>query len=165
MFKEFKKFITRGNVIDLAVGIIIGAAFNKIVTSLVNDVIMPVVSYITGFLGGGFNLEKWEIVLRKAPEGVEGAVDTVVRAGTFLSLIFDFLITGFAVFIIVKAINKFNETAAKLKADKPEEGKEAAPEPPKPEICPYCMSEVKPGATRCPFCTSVISKEAESGVK
>ena len=157
MIKEFKKFITRGNVIDLAIGIIIGAAFNKIVSSLVEDIITPLISYITGFASmNGFNLADLVIVLKKAPEGSD-AVDTAIKLGSFITYIIDFLLNGFVIFIIVKLINRLNETKNKIVPSR--SGNE--PEPEKPSLCPYCKVEIDKEATRCPHCTSEITEETE----
>jgi len=143
MIKEFKKFIMRGNVIDLAVGIIIGAAFNKIVSSMVEDVITPIISWITGATSiEGFNLADLVIVLNKAAEG-SGAADTSIKIGSFITYIIDFLINGFVIFIIIKLINKVKP------AEKP------------PEVfkCPSCKMAISEEATRCPHCTSELIKE------
>ena len=106
MIKEFKTFIMRGNVMELAVGIIIGASFNKIVQSLVNDIITPIISFLMGlFTIGGFSLEAWSVTLS------EGAV---LNIGMFIALTIDFLITAFAVFMIIKIFNKLNDAANML---------------------------------------------------
>ena len=112
MFKEFKTFIMRGNVVELAVGIIIGAAFNKIVTSLVADIITPIISFITISLFGSASMDGIVIVLR---EGAE------MKIGLFLMYIIDFLITAISVFLIVKLFNKLNATADKIKKKNGEE--------------------------------------------
>ncbi len=101
MFKEFKEFIARGNVMDMAIGIIIGGAFSKIVTSLVNDILMPVI----GLVSGGMNVSDLHIVL-KAGETLETSV--LFKYGSFLQAIIDFLIIAFTIFIIIKTINKFH---------------------------------------------------------
>ena len=115
---EFKTFIARGNVMDMAVGVIIGGAFGKISTSLVNDVIMPLISVLTG----GIDFSNWKIVLKAAVAGADGAIDAsteiAIRYGAFLATILDFLIIAFAVFCLIKAINRFHRK------------KEAAPPPP-----------------------------------
>ena len=102
---EFKKFIARGNVMDMAVGVIIGGAFGKISTSLVNDIIMPAVSMLTG----GVDFSNWKIVLKAAVAGADGAIDpateVAIRYGTFLATIIDFLIIAFAVFCLIKFLN------------------------------------------------------------
>jgi large conductance mechanosensitive channel len=106
--KEFKEFISKGNVIDLAVGIIIGSAFTAIVKSLVNDIIMPVIGLITG--GTGF--ENLKVVLTPASEGVE---EVAIRYGSFIQQIVDFLIVAFVIFSVIKTMNRFR----RKKEDKP----------------------------------------------
>ena len=115
-FEEFKKFAMRGNVIDLAVGVVVGGAFGKITTSLVNDIIMPVVSMLTG----GVNFSDWKIILKQAvvENGEEISAAVSINYGTFISVIIDFIILAFAVFCMVKAINSLHRK------------KEAAPPPP-----------------------------------
>ena len=111
---EFKQFIARGNVVDMAVGVIIGGAFGKISTSLVNDIIMPLISMLTG----GIDFSSWKWVL-KAAEG--DAAEVAVNFGSFVAVVLDFIIIAFAVFCMVKAINKFHK--------KKEEAPAAPPEP------------------------------------
>lgn len=130
-FSEFKQFISRGNVMDMAIGVIIATAFGKITTSLVNDVFMPFI----GWLIGGFDLSKLNItlspaVLDEAGEVVKEAV--VIGIGTFLTTIIDFILVAFVVFLIVKA---FNTARTKLEKKKEEEAaEEAPPEPSKEEV-------------------------------
>ena len=131
-FSEFKTFISRGNVVDMAVGVIVGGAFGKITNSLVNDVVMPAVS----MLMGGIDFTAWKIVLKEAvtemgADGVlvETAPEIAVKYGNLIAVIVDFLILAFAVFCMVKVINSMREKAEALK--KKEE--EAAPPPADPE--------------------------------
>ncbi len=127
-FGEFKQFITRGNVMDMAIGVIIATAFGKITTSLVNDVFMPFI----GWLIGGVDLAKLNITLAPAVmEGEEVVKEAVIIGiGTFLTTIIDFILVAFVVFLVVKAFNK-----AKKKLEKPEEPKEEKPaEPSKEEV-------------------------------
>lgn len=149
---EFKTFIMRGNVIDLAVGVIIGGAFQAIVNSLVNDVIMPVISLATK----GVDFSSLGIILDKSFEGtVAEAIEAgvaVLTYGNFISAILNFLIMAFVIFCIVKGINTVSE-----KAKKPEEVVEEAPTT---KVCPYCKSEIAIDATKCPHCTSDIPEEA-----
>ena len=123
---EFKTFIARGNVMDMAVGVIIGGAFGKISTSLVNDVIMPLISVLTG----GVDFSNWKIVLKAAVTGADGVIDAsteiAIRYGAFLATILDFLIIAFAVFLMLKAINGFHD---KLKKQEASAEKPAPPEP------------------------------------
>lgn len=129
-FSEFKQFISRGNVMDMAIGVIIATAFGKITTSLVNDVFMPFI----GWLIGGFDLSKLNItlspaVLDEAGEVVKDAV--VIGIGTFLTTIIDFILVAFVVFLIVKA---FNTARTKLEKKKEEEAVQAPPAPSKEEL-------------------------------
>ena len=112
--EEFKAFVMRGNVLDMAVGVVIGGAFGKITTSLVNDIIMPLISMLTG----GIDFSSWKWVL-KAAEG--DAAEVAVNFGSFVAVVLDFIIIAFAVFCMVKAINKFHK--------KKEEAPAAPPEP------------------------------------
>ena len=147
---EFKKFIMRGNVIDLAVGVIIGGAFQAIVKSLVDDIIMPVVGLATK----GIDFTNWFIALDgnkyETLELAKEAGVATLNFGSFISAILNFLIMALVIFIFVKAINTVAE-----KARKPE-----APAEPTTKKCPYCKSEISIEATRCPNCTSQL-EEAE----
>ena len=128
---EFKAFISRGNVMDMAVGIIVGAAFTAIVTSLVNDIISPIIGLLV-------KIDFSDLVLTLL--GVE------LRDGAFIMAVINFLIVAFALFLVIKAMNK-----ATSFAKKPEE--EAAPTT---KECPYCKTEISIEATRCPNCTSQL---------
>lgn len=135
--EEFKTFISRGSVIDLAVGIIIGSAFTAIVTSLVNDIIMPLISIITG----GISFESWNIVLGS------GDSAPVLAIGTFIAAVLNFIIVAFVIFLVIKTINKASSLNKK-------EEKEPEPET---KDCPYCFSKIPVKATKCPCCTSLIA--------
>ena len=136
---EFKAFIARGNVLDMAVGVIIGGAFGKISTSLVNDVIMPLISVLTG----GVDFSNWKIVLKAAVAGADGAIDAsteiAIRYGAFLATILDFLIIAFAVFLMLKAINGFHDTLKKAEEEAP--AKE--PAPPEPSNEEKLLTEIR----------------------
>lgn len=125
---EFKTFIARGNVMDMAVGVIIGGAFGKISTSLVNDVIMPLISVLTG----GVDFSNWKIVLKAAVAGADGVIDpateVAIKYGSFLATILDFLIIAFAVFLMIKSINGFHDKMKKQEEAVPAE-ESAPPEP------------------------------------
>lgn len=136
MFKEFKTFALRGNVVDMAVGIIIGAAFGAIVKSLVDDVLMPPL----GALIGGVDFSKLTFALKDA---AAGAPAVVVRYGIFLNTIVSFVIVAFAVFLLIHAMNRM------LKH-------EEAPAAPTTKPCPYCLTAVPLKATRCAACTSEL---------
>mgnify|MGYP000450331489 FL=1 len=137
--KEFKKFISRGNVIDMAVGIIIGSAFTAIVNSLVNDVMMPLLSILTG----GLDFASLCIVLGEG----EGAA--TLNYGAFIAAVINFLLIAFVIFTMIKAINK-------LSGKKPEAPKEE----PKKKVCPFCKEEVSIDAVKCPHCTSDLVEDA-----
>ena len=139
MLKEFKEFISRGNVIDLAVGVIIGGAFTAIVNSFVNDIFMPLISLITG----GLDFNAWNIALGS------GEKPPMLNLGSLASAVINFLLVAVVLFFIIKAIN-----ALRKKKDKPE--KQA---PATTKICPYCKSEISIEATRCPHCTSILQEK------
>lgn len=145
---EFKKFIMRGNVIDLAVGVIVGGAFQAIVKSLVDDVVMPVISLATK----GVDFANWFIALDGGEyatlEAAQAAGASVLSYGNFISAILNFLIMAFVVFLLVKGINTI--------ADKTKKKEEEAPAAPTTKECPFCKSEIAVEATRCPHCTSQL---------
>lgn len=136
-FEEFKKFILRGNVMDMAVGIIIGGAFTAIVTSLVEDIISPLLGLI-----GGTNFDAMAVSL---------GGDVVLTYGKFITAIINFILIALVLFIIIKAMNKASEKAASLKKKE-----EEAPAAPTTKVCPFCKSEIAIDATRCPHCTSEL---------
>ena len=134
-FSEFKTFIARGNVMDMAVGVIIGGAFGKISTSLVNDVIMPAVSMLTG----GVDFSNWKIVLKQAVAGADGVIDAstevAIRYGSFLATIINILIIAFAVFCLIKFLNGLHR--------KKEEAPAAPPAPPEPSAEEKLLTEIR----------------------
>jgi len=142
VWKEFKDFIARGNVVDLAVGIIIGLAFGKIVSSLVNDIIMPPI----GLLLGKVDFNNLFINLSGQPYATLAAATeagaATINYGVFINTIIEFLIIAFVVFLLVKQINKLM--------------KPAEPAAPPTKDCPYCYSAIPVKATRCPNCTSQL---------
>lgn len=154
-FSEFKAFIMRGNVIDLAVAVIIGGAFQAIINSFINDLVMPFIGLITG----GINFADQFVVL-KLPEGVDvtglSAADataagaTVWAYGAFITAVINFLVMAFVIFVMVKAINKAQAIGNKKEEEKPTTKK-----------CPFCLSEIDIKATRCAHCTSEIPAEEE----
>ena len=133
-FEEFKKFISKGNVMDLAVGVIIGGAFQAIVNSLVNDIIMPLLGIITG----GLDFSSLAITVG----------DAQIMFGSFISAIINFLLMALVLFMVIKAMNK-----AKELTEKPKE-----PEAPTTKKCPYCQSDIPIAAVRCPHCTSELKE-------
>lgn len=144
--KEFREFVSRGSVVDLAVGIIIGSAFTAIVNSLVNDIIMPLISVLTG----GISFESWKITI-----GI-GENAPVLAVGTFVAAVLNFLIVAFALFTVIKALNKAQNFAL-LKKKEEEEEKE-----PDTKNCPFCFSEIPIKATKCPCCTADIPEEEKT---
>jgi large conductance mechanosensitive channel len=146
MFKEFKDFVMRGNVLDLAVAVIIGGAFGKIVTSLVNDVIMPPV----GLLLGGVNFGDLYINLSGTPYAsladAQAAGAPTINYGLFLNTILDFLIVALVIFLVVRVANQLRPPAPP-----------PAPAPATKE-CPFCISTIPAKASRCPHCTSTLAE-------
>lgn len=131
MLKEFKEFAMRGNMLDMAVGVIIGAAFGRVVTSLVNDVIMPPI----GVLLGKVDFSHLGITLH---EKTTESSAVILRYGSFINALIDFLIVSFAIFILIKQVNKILKPQQTLKD------------------CPFCYSKIAVKASRCPHCTSPL---------
>ena len=150
MFQEFQEFIMRGNVVDLAVGVIMGGVFNAVVKSLVNDVLMPPV----GLLLGKVDFASLLLVLRQGDPGkpyatladAQAAGAVTINYGLFVNNIVILVITGFAVFLLVRGINR-------LRRPKP-----APPAAPTTKTCPFCQSAIPIKATRCPQCTSQLEE-------
>jgi len=133
-FEEFKQFAMRGNVIDLAVGVVIGGAFGKITTSLVNDIIMPFISMLTG----GIDFSDWKWVLKEAvlnADGTEAAAAISVNFGNLVAVILDFIIIAFAIFCMIKGLNKLQR--------KKEEEPAAPPAPPEPSAEEKLLTEIR----------------------
>mgnify|MGYP005846665979 CR=1 FL=1 len=147
-FDEFKQFIARGSVIDLAVGIIIGAAFNSIVNSLVNDIIMPPIGMLLG------NVDFSELYINLTDTSYDSlaaakeAGAATINYGVFINTVIKFLIVALAVFLVIKQINRFYR--------KPVE----APAEPTTKECPFCKTQIPIAATRCPNCTSQLEAAA-----
>ena len=143
MFEEFKKFAMRGNVVDMAVGIVIGAAFGKIVSSFVNDILMPPIGKLMGnvdFSNLFINLGTGSYESLAAAQKAGAAT---LNYGVFINTVLDFTIVAFAIFMVVKAMNK-------LKA-------EELPKAPDTRVCPECLSEIPIAAKRCKFCASELA--------
>ena len=152
MLKEFKEFATKGNVIDMAIGVIIGGAFQKIVTSLVNDIIMPIIAIFTG------KMDFSDLVFTIG--------NSSIKYGAFITTIVDFLIIAFSIFIAIRTFNKLNDKAkenVEKLTHKNSKEEEPSQEEPTTKICPFCYTEINYHATRCPNCTSELDKE-ESNV-
>jgi large conductance mechanosensitive channel len=148
MLKEFKEFVLRGNVLDMAVGIIIGAAFGTIVTSLVNDVIMPPI----GLLLGGVDFSNLFILLKAGSPAApyasladaQAAGAVTINYGVFINAVISFLIVAFVIFLLIRSINRLRRE------------EEAPPPEPTTKECPYCLSTIPIKATRCAHCTSEL---------
>jgi len=142
MLKEFREFAMRGNLLDMAVGIILGVAFGKIVTSLVNDLLMPPI----GRLLGGLDFSNLFINLSEKPAATLAAAKAAgaatINYGVFLNTVIDFIIVAFVIFLLVRQVNRMKRQP------------EAAPAAPTAKECRYCMSVISIKATRCPHCTS-----------
>ena len=157
MLKEFKEFALKGNIMDMAIGVIIGGAFQKIVTSLVNDLIMPAIAIFTG------KVDFSDLVLTVG--------NSSIKYGSFITTVVDFFIIAFSIFIAIRWIQKINDKAKEnleksnllkhVETGKDgKEGEETEKEP-TTKVCPYCFSEIHIEATRCPHCTSVLEEEKE----
>ena len=142
MFKEFREFAMRGNVLDMAIGIIIGAAFGKNITSIVNDILMPPLGLILGkvdFSSLFINLSGQAYPTLAAAKAAGAAT---MNYGLFINTVIDFLIVAFVIFLLVKQVNRFK--------------KQPAPAAPQTRECPFCLSAVPLKSTRCAFCTSEL---------
>lgn len=135
---EFKEFISKGNVMDMAIGIIIGSGFTAIVNSLVGDIITPLLSILTG----GYDFEKLNVVLG------EGENAATLNYGMFISAVLDFLVIALVIFILIRVLNNIKDKFSK----------EAPAEEVTTKVCPFCKSEIPVDATRCPHCTSELNK-------
>ncbi len=143
MFKEFKEFAMRGNVLDMAIGIIVGAAFGRIITSLVNDIIMPPIGLLLGkvdFSGLFLNISGKSYDTLAAAKAAGAAT---INYGVFLNTVIDFLVVAFVIFLLVRQINRWNKPAPAIA--------------PTTKQCPYCVTSIPIKATRCPNCTSQVA--------
>ena len=143
MFKEFKEFAMKGNVLDMAIGIIIGAAFGKIITSFVSDILMPPLGLLLGkmdFSNLFINLSGGDFPTIAAAKAAGAAT---LNYGVFLNTIIDFVIVAFAIFLLIRQVNKFK--------------RQPAAAPPNTKDCPFCVSSIPIQAKRCPHCTSQLN--------
>ncbi len=161
MWKEFKEFAMKGKIMDLAVGVVIGGAFQGIVKSLVDDIIMPVITIFTG------KMDFSELTFTLG--------NSSIKYGSFITAVVNFLIIAFSIFLFVRYMNKLNkkletiteEEIKKLKKKgkfgkrKKDKNVEVVPAP-TTKICPYCFTEINIHATRCPHCTSVLEQKEEA---
>lgn len=161
MLKEFKEFALKGNIMDMAIGVVIGGAFQKIVNSLVNDIIMPAISMLTG------KVDFSDMVLTVG--------NASIKYGNFITTVVDFLIIAFSIFLVVKYVNKLNrikelgeevavkfDKKGKIKKYKEAQKEEEQAKEPETKTCPYCLSEIKYHATRCPHCTAELNENPET---
>ena len=153
LMKEFKKFAVQGNMLDMAVGMIIGAAFKDIVNSVVSDLIMPVVSMFTGKVDFANMFIALDGNTYATLEDAKAAT-SVVAYGQFITQVINFVILALVIFMMVKMVNKLRTAA-----EKPEEAPApAAPAEPTEKTCPFCQSTISIKATRCPHCTSELTE-------
>lgn len=154
MFDEFKAFAFKGNVLDMAVGVIIGGAFGAIVSSLINDVLMPLIGKLITV-----DFSQWFVALDgnqyASVEAASEAGAAVLNFGSFVSAIIYFLMVALCIFFVVKGVNTARKKAEDMKK---KEEEEAAPAK-APRLCPFCFGEIHEDATRCPHCTSELPKE------
>jgi large conductance mechanosensitive channel len=143
MLKEFKEFAMRGNVLDMAIGIIIGAAFGRIVTSLVNDVIMPPIGLILGKVDFSSLFLNLSGTAYPSLAEAKKAGASVIAYGVFLNTVLDFIIVAFVIFLLIRQVNRMK--------------KQPAPADPTTKECPYCLSVVPIKASRCGHCTSQLT--------
>ena len=162
MWKEFKEFALKGNIIDLAVGVIIGGAFQSIVKSLVDDIIMPTISIFTGKV----DYSDWALTIG----------DSSIKYGSFLTAVINFLIIAMSIFLIIRYLNKINKKFEEMKEEelkklekkglfrrrKTDIVKEETEKPePTTKVCPYCYTEIHIKATKCPHCISELEEQEE----
>ena len=145
-FGEFKAFAMRGNVVDMAIGVVIGGAFGSITTSLVNDIFMPLLGLITGGINFGGLFYALDGQKYASIEAAKEAGIGTLNYGAFIQYVINFILIAFCMFLVVRLMNKLKKP-------------EPAPAPEKPKrICPFCKSEIADDATRCPHCTSMLNE-------
>ena len=145
-FEEFKAFAMRGNVVDMAIGVVIGGAFGSITTSLVNDIFMPLLGVITGGINFGGLFYALDGQKYASIEAAKEAGVGTLNYGAFIQYVINFILIAFCMFLVVRLMNKLKKP-------------EPAPAPEKPKrICPFCKSEIADDATRCPHCTSMLNE-------
>ncbi|HWQ70228.1 MAG TPA: large-conductance mechanosensitive channel protein MscL [Patescibacteria group bacterium] len=144
MLKEYKEFAMRGNVVDMAIGIVIGAAFGKIISSFVSDILMPPIGLLVGKVDFSSLFVDLSGDAHSTLAVAKAAGAATINYGVFLNTVFDFLIVAFAIFLLIRQINRITR--------KPE----TAPVAPTTKACPHCLSNIHLEATRCAYCTSVI---------
>jgi len=158
MFKEFKKFILRGNLVDLAIGFTVGAAFSTVARSLVNDILMPPI----GYLLGSTDFSNLMLVLKEgtvpppynSPEQAQAVGAITINWGLFVNNVFALLIVALSMFLVIKAFNRLENQIGDISGKKEKD----KPQQPSSKKCPYCLSNIAYQATRCPECTSKLKK-------
>ncbi len=155
-FSDFKAFISKGNILDMAVGVVVGGAFSKIVSSLVADIINPLVGLATGSV----QLSDMKLILQDkiATIGADGKevieqAEIALKYGNFLQMIIDFLIIAFSIFVVLRIMMNAQK---KLEFLKKKEAVAEVPQEPTTKVCPFCQSEISIKATKCPHCTSEL---------
>ena len=143
---EFKAFAMRGNVVDMAVGVVIGGAFGSITTSLVNDIFMPLLGVITGGINFGGLFYALDGQKYASIEAAQAAGVGTLNYGAFIQYVINFILIAFCMFLVVRLMNKLKKPEPAPAQAKP------------PRICPFCKSEIAEDATRCPHCTSMLDK-------
>lgn len=156
MLQDFKKFALKGNIVDMAIGVIIGGAFGKIVTSLVNDIVMPLLTVITGKIKFenlfiALNGKKYDTIEAAAADGA-----STLNYGLFITSIIDFLIIAASIFIAIRQINKIQGKFIRKDENEP---------PPSVKDCPFCKTSVHIEASRCPNCTSTLDMNVNSDIE
>lgn len=147
MWKEFKEFAIKGNVVDLSIGIVVGGAFGKIVTSFVNDIITPLMSPLMGRVPIANLFLSMDGKFYKTAADAKTAGTAAITYGNFISTVIDFLIVSFSIFLVIKQINRF-----KRKTPPPE---------PNTKTCPFCITKISKEAVRCPHCTSHLENSTD----
>ncbi|MDD5604005.1 MAG: large conductance mechanosensitive channel protein MscL [Eubacteriales bacterium] len=145
MLKEFREFAIKGNVVDLATAVVIGGAFGKIVSSFVNDIIMPAISLLTGKIDFANLFVSLDGKTYQTLADAKAAGASTLNYGNFIVTVVDFIIIAFFIFLVIKQINKMKKKPAPAPAAAPTE-----------KVCPYCQSKVSIKAVKCPFCTSEL---------
>lgn len=163
-FADFKAFISQGNIIDMAVGVVIGTAFKAIVSSLVADIINPLISLLTGDVALSelkyvLKPEIAEVVDEAGTVLVEGKAEVAITYGVFIQAIIDFLLIALSIFIVIRIMMSTKKKLEALRKKKEEEAAAEEAAAPTTKVCPFCKSEIAIDATRCAHCTSKLDEE------
>ena len=163
-FADFKAFISKGNILDMAVGVVVGGAFSKIVSSLVADIINPLISLLTGDVALSelkyvLKPEIAEVVDEAGTVLVEGKAEVAITYGVFLQAIIDFLLIALSIFVVLRIMMGAKRKLEALRKKKEEEAAAEEAAAPTTKVCPFCKSEIAIDATRCAHCTSKLDEE------